>query len=80
MAPGPPDGVSRAAPPDPTAVLTVLAAAGRDPADITIPAAGSQRSDSVGSGSGSGTGGAGLDMVMAATVCTAGGARRGAGV
>ena len=31
------DGVSRAAPPDPTATLIALAAPGRNPADITIP-------------------------------------------
>ncbi len=38
----PPDGVSRSAPPSPTATLTALAAAGRNPTDITIPTVGSQ--------------------------------------
>ena len=45
---GPPDGVSRSAPPSPTAVLTVLAAAGRNPTDLTIPTVGSQAGGSGG--------------------------------
>ncbi len=38
----PPDGVSRSAPPSPTATLTALGAAGRNPTDITLPTVGSQ--------------------------------------
>ena len=45
---GPPDGVSRSAPPSPTAVLTALAAAGRNPTDLTIPTVGSQAGGSGG--------------------------------
>jgi hypothetical protein len=39
---GEPDGASRSAAPSPTANLIPLAAAGRDPADITIPTVGSE--------------------------------------
>ena len=42
---GAPDGVSRGAPPSPTATLTALAAAGRNPTDITIPTVGSEAVD-----------------------------------
>jgi Group II intron, maturase-specific domain len=42
---GPPDGVSRSAPPTPAAPLVALAAAGRNPADLTLPTAGSQAVD-----------------------------------
>ena len=42
---GRPDGVSRSAPPSPTATLIALAAAGRNPTDITLPTAGSQAVD-----------------------------------
>ena len=45
---GPPDGVSRSAPPSPTATLTALAAAGRNPTDLTIPTVGSQAGGSGG--------------------------------
>ena len=45
---GPPDGVSRSAPPSPTATLTALAAAGRSPTDLTIPTVGSQAGGSGG--------------------------------
>ncbi len=41
----PPDGVSRDAPPTPTATLVALAAAGRNPTDITLPTVGSQAVD-----------------------------------
>ena len=51
---GPPDGVSRSAPPSPTATLTALAAAGRSPTDLTIPTVGSQAG---GSGGGDSPGG-----------------------
>jgi hypothetical protein len=37
--------VAHAAPPPPTAVLTALAAAGRNPADLTLPTAGSEAVD-----------------------------------
>ena len=40
-----PDGVSRDAPPSPTATLVTLAAAGRNPADITLPTQGSEAVD-----------------------------------
>jgi hypothetical protein len=39
------DDVSRDAPPSPTATLTALAAAGRNPADITLPTAGTEAVD-----------------------------------
>ena len=38
------DEVSRSAPPDPATVLFTLAAAGRNPADITLPTAGDKES------------------------------------
>jgi hypothetical protein len=48
---GAPDGVSRAAAPDPTSNLVALAAAGRNPTDITIPTlTGSEGASSGGSG------------------------------
>jgi hypothetical protein len=57
------DGVSRDAPPSPTATLIALAAAGRNPTDITLPTVGSDASDSGGGGSGgSGSGGGGMDV------------------
>ena len=46
---GAPDGVSRSAPPSPTDNLVVLAAASRDPADITIPTIGTDGSSDGGS-------------------------------
>jgi len=42
---GAPDGVSRDAPPEPSAVLVALAAAGRNPTDLTLPTAGSEAVD-----------------------------------
>ena len=39
---GPPDGVSRDAPPSPSATLIALAAAGRNPTDLTLPTVGSE--------------------------------------
>jgi hypothetical protein len=42
---GAPDGVSRSAPPSPTATLTALAAAGRNPTDLTLPTVGSEAVD-----------------------------------
>ena len=53
--PGRLDGVSRSAPPSPSNNLVALAAAGRDPADITIPTVGSK--GDAGSSSSSGTSG-----------------------
>ena len=50
------DEVSRSAPPDPATVLFTLAAAGRNPADITLPTAGSE-----------GSGGGDDDAVVAGT-------------
>ena len=44
---GDPDGVSRA-PPSPTSTLITLAAAGRNPADITIPTQGSEADEDEG--------------------------------
>jgi hypothetical protein len=41
---GAPDGVSRSAPQSPTDTLIALAAAGRNPTDITLPTAGSEGS------------------------------------
>ena len=40
-----PDGVSRSAPPTPTSTLIALAAAGRNPTDITLPTAGTEAVD-----------------------------------
>jgi hypothetical protein len=42
------DGVSRSAPPDPSETLIALAAAGRNPTDITIPTVGSEGAGSGG--------------------------------
>ena len=39
------DGVSRSAPPSPTSTLITLAAAGRNPTDITLPTAGTEAVD-----------------------------------
>jgi hypothetical protein len=47
--PGPPDGVSRSDPPERTATLVALAAAGRDPTDLTRP---TTRSPECGTGGG----------------------------
>ena len=44
------DGVSRDAAPSPTSTLIALATAGRNPADITLPTAGSEASSSGGGG------------------------------
>ena len=56
------DGVSRSAPPSPTDNLVALAAAGRDPADITIPTIGTDAS-----GSGGDDEGEGDDLVTSTT-------------
>ena len=56
------DGVSRSAPPSPTDNLVALAAAGRDPVDITIPTIGTDAS-----GSGGDDEGEGDDLVTSTT-------------
>jgi hypothetical protein len=73
----PPDGVAHTALQPATAILTALAAAGRNPTDITLPTVGAQGGGSGGSsGSGSGSGGGGDTAVVA----MGGGGASGSGV